>query len=76
MGHEFQRGFIANLQSFRTMVPGGLQFSIEKLIVSICCMQHACTFFCKMMLFFAKSCKTAWSQTEWEFKAKPFVPSS
>ena len=30
MDTNSQRGFIANLQSFRTMVPGGLQFSIEK----------------------------------------------
>ena len=28
MDTNSQRGFIANLQSFRTMVPGGLQFSI------------------------------------------------
>ncbi len=37
-----KRGFIANLQSFRTMVPGGLQFSIEKPLF-ICCMQFAGT---------------------------------
>jgi hypothetical protein len=28
MDTNSQRGLIANLQSFRTMVPGGLQFSI------------------------------------------------
>ena len=32
MDTNSQRGFIANLQSFRTMVPGDLQFSIANLL--------------------------------------------
>jgi hypothetical protein len=42
----------------------------------IFCMQVACTFSCKMVLFCAISCKTAWSQAEEGFSLKSLVTSS